>query len=334
MQIVSLVPEGAPSSLYRAFIPMQALALQGHRVHVEERNDPGDPGPLAEVDVVQIFRLCHPPMRQLVKQLRAAGVAVVWDNDFDAQSAPPDHPVAEAMRGMMAQAWRSSEVAMVKSVDLVTVPTEELAERYRAVGARQVRVVENLLPPTFTRPRTLPERGLTIGWAAMQEHAWDYDALGLREAFARVLDQHLHVRLLAIGLDLGIRSRRYEFQPWQSYDLLPGFMARCDIALAPLADVPFNRTRSNVKLKEYASVGVPWLASPVGEYAWMGEAQGGRLVADGDWRAQIEALVRDEEARQRLAIAGRKWAAGEVVLDHVFELEQVFDEATGLAKAA
>jgi hypothetical protein len=334
MQIISLVPEGAPSSLYRAFIPMQALALNGHRVHVEERNDVvDDPTPLLGSDAVQFFRHSHRPVRRLARRLREAGVAIVWDNDFDIAAAPGGHPVALMTRGMTGQAMRSDEQAMLKLADVVTVPTEALAGRYRAAGARDVRVVENLLPPTFTRPRTVPTRGLTVGWAAMQEHAWDYDQLGLREAFVRLLEQHLHVRLLGIGLDLRIPSRRYEHVPWRHYDELPSQLARCDIALAPLADVEFNRTRSNVKLKEYAATGVPWLASPVGDYAWMGEEQGGRLVADGDWRAHLEALVRDESARQRLSVAGRRWAAGEVVVDHIGELEELFGHATAVARA-
>ncbi|MDO8210580.1 glycosyltransferase [Conexibacter sp. CPCC 206217] len=313
---------------------MQALALQGHRVHVEERNDVGsDPTPLLGSDAVQFFRLCHQPARRLARQLQAAGVAVVWDNDFDASSAPADHPVGVATRGMAGQRWQSDQQAMMRLADLVTVPTEELAERYLAAGARDVEIVENLLPPTFTRPRTLPERGLTVGWAAMQEHAWDFEQLGLREVFARLLEQHLHVRLLGIGLDMEIASSRYEHVPWTAYDSLPGLLARCDIALAPLADVPFNRTRSNVKLKEYAAVGVPWLASPVGDYAWMGEEQGGELVADGDWRSALQTLVLSEEKRQRLSVAGRRWAAGEVVLDHVEDLEQMFGHATELARS-
>jgi hypothetical protein len=334
MQIVSLVPEGAPSSLYRSFIPMQALALGGHRVHVEERNGLGDPRALRGVDVVHVFRLCGRAVEQFAGALRAQGTAVVWDNDFDLAAAPADHPVGVAARGMAAQRWRADERRIVRLVDLVTAPTEELAGRHRAAGARATAVVENLLPPTFQRPRTLPERGLTIGWAAMQEHEWDYDQLGMREVFARVLEQHLHVRVLAVGMDLGISSPRYEHVPWQAYDALPHQLARMDVALAPLADHPFNRTRSCVKLREYAAVGVPWLASPVGEAAELGEQQGGRLVADGDWRQQIEALVRDEPLRQRLGLAGRKWAAGEVVTEHVAALEAVLEQARALARAA
>lgn len=333
MQIVSLVPEGAPSSLYRSFIPMQALAVSGHRVHVEERNAVGDPGPLLEADVVHFFRLCHPPARRLARQLQAAGVAVVYDNDFDISAAPADHPVGQAVRGMVGQQAVSAEQEMMRIADVVVAPTEELAERYRAVGAGDVQVVENFLPPTFTRPRMLPGRGVTIGWAAMAEHGWDYDQLRIRDALVSLLERHLHVRVVAIGLDLGIRSPRYEALPWQAYDDLPGQLARCDIAIAPLADVSFNQTRSNVKLKEYAALGVPWLASPVGDYAWMGEQHGGRLVADGDWASALHTLIVDERARQRLAVAGRRWAAEENVLEHVGELEQLFAHAAEVARA-
>lgn len=333
MQIVSLVPEGAPSSLYRSFIPMQALALQGHRVHVEERNAVGDPGPLLDADVVHIFRLTHPPAQLLARRLRAAGVAVVWDNDFDMTVPPRGHMVETALKGLRGQQAVASVRAMVKLADVVTAPTEEMAERHRAAGATDVRVYENLLPPTFTRARIAPPRGVTIGWAAMQEHQWDVEQLGLRDVLARVLERHLHVRLLGIGMDIGIRSPRVETLPWQAYDDLPGLMSRCDIALAPLADVPFNTTRSNVKLKEYAALGVPWLASPVGDYAWMGEQEGGRLVADGDWNDHIETLVRDPDARQRLSANGREWAAGEVVVEHVGALEELFEHAAGRARA-
>jgi glycosyltransferase involved in cell wall biosynthesis len=135
------------------------------------------------------------------------------------------------------------------------------------------------------------------------------------------------VRLLAVGMDLAIRSRRYEHVPWQAYDALPHQLARMDVALAPLVDDPFNTTRSNVKLKDYAAAGAPWLASPVGEYAWMGASEGGRLVADGEWRTALEELIRDEDARLRLSIAGRRWAAGEVVVDHVEQLEALLERA-------
>jgi hypothetical protein len=163
MQIVSLVPEGAPSSLYRSFIPMQALALRGHRVHVEESNQLGDPRMLRDVDVVHIFRLFGPFVEEFARFLREEGVLVVWDFDFDIRSTPVDHPISQQLADRLPEliSWMDG---MARVADLVLCPTEELAARFRAQGAHAA-ASENLLPPTFERPRTLPERGLTSGWA-------------------------------------------------------------------------------------------------------------------------------------------------------------------------
>ncbi|MDO8188893.1 glycosyltransferase [Conexibacter sp. JD483] len=332
LQIVSLVPEGAPSSLYRSFIPMQALALSGHRVHVEERNELGDPAQLRDVDVVHMFRLMGPGVEQFTRQLRDDGVAVVWDNDFDVSSAPADHPVGVAVaEAGIERELLAAEQAMLALATLVTVPTAELAERYRAAGAAEVEVLPNLLPPQFQRRGQAGADTTTIGYAAMQEHAWDYERVGAATALRELLEQRPELRLLAIGLDLGIDDERCEQLPWQPYDDLPALLSRCDVALAPLADVPFNRTRSNVKLKEYAACGVPWLASPVGEYAQLGQEHGGRHVADGDWVEQIGQLLDAPAARQRLADAGRGWTDGNCATSHTQVLERIFARADDLS---
>jgi hypothetical protein len=332
MQIVSLVPEGAPSSLYRAFIPMQTLAMRGHRVHVEESNVIGDPALLRDADVVHLFRLMGDAPYWLASRLREENIAVVWDNDFDASSAPRDHPVGVAMAQQGAgEQWLAAERAMLSLATLVTVPTHELADRYRAAGAAAVAVLPNFLPPQFQHSGEPATETVTIGWAAMQEHAWDYERLGVAEELRRLLRERSELRLLAIGLDLGIDDPRCEQLPWQPYDQLPALLGRCDVALAPLADVPFNRTRSNVKVKEYAACGVPWLASPVGEYRGLGEQHGGRLVDDDAWPVQLEALLDDPATRARLGRAGRAWTTGDCVLDHVSALERIFMRADELA---
>jgi hypothetical protein len=54
-------------------------------------------------------------------------------------------------------------------------------------------------------------------------------------------------------------------------------------------------------------MGVPWLASPIGPYAGLGERQGGRLVADERWYEELERLVVERRARQKLAKRALKW---------------------------
>jgi glycosyltransferase involved in cell wall biosynthesis len=109
----------------------------------------------------------------------------------------------------------------------------------------------------------------------------------------------------------------------------PELLRGCDVMLwiAPLADIPFNRTRSNVKLKEYASAGTPWLASPVGPYAGMGEQQGGRLVADDGWFAALDDLIGHRFARRRLGRKARAWAKTQTIDQAVARWEAVLEEA-------
>jgi glycosyltransferase involved in cell wall biosynthesis len=224
---------------------------------------------------------------------------------------------------------------MMRAADVVTTPSETLVELYGGLSGADVRLFENYLPPTFTRPdRVMPHQGVTIGWVAALEHQRDVEQLRLVEALERLLTRHQHVEVISIGLNLGLRSHRYHHEPITNYGELPERLVHFDIGLAPLGDTDFNRGRSNVKLKEYAAMGVPWLASPVGSYAAFGEEQGGRLVSDDRWFEELDRLTIDEDARRRLARRARQWAQGERIEHHVEQCEQTFSEAVERARAA
>jgi glycosyltransferase involved in cell wall biosynthesis len=336
MRIAALIYENMLGSIYRGFVPMQALAHRGHTVHIEERMEPSNPAALREFDVVQFCRSCNHPMQVLARQLRRAGVVTVWDNDDDVTTTPKDHATNTALRGTTGRRIHAAMTEMMRSVDLVTVPTAPLAARYRrAVSTAKIHVLENYLPPTFERPERVMPHGsaVRIGWLATREHRDTYERLQLREAFDRLLTRHAQVELVGIGLDLELASNRYFHIPGASHAELPNVLSRLDFAIAPLADLEFNAIRSNVKLKEYAAVGLPWLASPIGPYAQMGEAQGGRLVEDEAWYQELDALVVDADDRRRLAYRARQWADGERIEQHVERYEELLENAVGRAHA-
>lgn len=79
-----------------------------------------------------------------------------------------------------------------------------------------------------------------------------------------VVSPHQEVRIETIGLRLDLPQDRYQHTPRCPWSELQKRMVEWDVGIAPLADIPFNRARSNVKLKEYASIGLPWLASRTG----------------------------------------------------------------------
>jgi glycosyltransferase involved in cell wall biosynthesis len=330
MHVVALAVEGTAGAAYRAELPMRALGEAGHRAEFmlwDMRTEPPPFEALRQADVVHMWRLFRGPARQLARALREAGVAVVFDNDDDMTRVPKGSPAYREMKAARDQVAAELS-AMLRLADLVTTTGAELAGRLRRLGG-DVRVVENYVESGFVRerPASQPPDGVTIGWIAGQEHRGDLKDLRLRRTLAALLEQQPHMSLIGVGVDLGVQSDRYQHLEHVPFPQLPDTIARFDLAIAPIADVSFNRVRSNIKVKEYAAGGVPWLASPIGPYKALGEDQGGRLVPDHGWPEALTDLVTDGPARATLAAHAAAWGRTQTVVRNVGEWEAVFAEA-------
>jgi hypothetical protein len=334
VRIASLVPERTIESIYRSIVPMQALAHRGHSVHIEERDEIRDAATLLDYDAVHVMRISHPLMVRLARQLQRRGIAVVWDNDDQRVALMEEAIKAPGQKGMAAQRFFVSMRAMARTADAVTTPSEGIARVHAEDSGREVQIVPNYLPPTFRRPqRMMPHEGIHIGWVAMPQHRESFEALGIRATLQRLLERHAHLTISGIGLDLGLNSRRYTHASGIPYGALPPALAEFDIAIAPLTETAVNLARSDIKLKEYAAGGAAWLASPTGPYAGLGEQQGGRLVADDEWPAAIEALMNDADTRRVLGQRGMRWAAGETIEAHIDVWEGIFEDAIAHARS-
>ncbi|HEU4704040.1 MAG TPA: hypothetical protein VFS37_16275, partial [Conexibacter sp.] len=334
MHVIALA--GAPSAgaAYRAELPMRALGDAGHRAEFyvwDQRTEPPPFDYLRQADVVHMWRLFRGPARQLARALREAGVAVVFDNDDDMTRVPKGSPAYKEMKAAKDQVAAELS-AMLRLCELVTTTGGELAGRLRRLGG-ETRVVENYVETGFVRARSAGDRpdAVTIGWIAGAEHRGDLRELRLRRTLEALLEQQPHVSLTGVGLDLGVQSDRYTHVEDVPFPQLPDTIARFDLALAPIADVSFNRVRSNIKVKEYAAGGVPWLASPIGPYRGLGEEQGGRLVPDYGWAEALGDLAADAQARASLAERAAAWGRTQTVVANVGEWEAVFAEAAGRA---
>jgi hypothetical protein len=72
-------------------------------------------------------------------------------------------------------------------------------------------------------------------------------------------------------------------------------------------DRPMSYARSNIKVKEYAAAGVPWVASARGSYAGLGTKAGGMTVADDRWRETLLGLVGSRLKRMRVRRNAESW---------------------------
>ncbi|MGN6189967.1 MAG: hypothetical protein ACTHOE_13825 [Conexibacter sp.] len=336
MRLGAVAQEGA-NGYYRLLLPLMAMRERGHEVvHVvQEYKRVIDIQPLIGCDFVHIHR---PAILydegDVVTRLLDRGIAVGFDEDDNVVDMP------QGLEERTDQPWlprarRNFELLLehVGRVDLVTTPSDHLADRFEGAGAQNVHVVDNYLPGAFSRVAPQGHDGFVIGWHAGREHLVDVDRLGLVETLERVLDAHPDARVETINIELGMQHPRYRCEEAVPIEQLTQRLSDFDIGIVPLADIPFNRGRSNVKAREYAAAGVPWLASPVGSYGHLGAAQGGRLVGDDRWYEAIDDLIRARRDRRKLAKAAKAWAKDETIWNMAPVWERLFRDAVASRRA-
>lgn len=335
LRIAGEYAHGTANAWYRAVLPLRELERRGHRVVWPGRG--GYRELLARTSEFDVFLLHHFFAEQhleLVRQLRRKGVAVVWDKDDDIAATPrfaPAYREYGGRRGVKRGFARSVEIAA--TANLMTTPSAHLAQRYRDHGVEHVETIENHVAPEDcggSRPR---HQGVVIGIVAGGEHAQDFKRLKIDRTLQRLLRAREGVRVVTAGASHDLPEGRHVHRGPVPIEQLIATEREFDIGLAPLADLPFNRARSNVKLKEYAAAGAMWLASPVGPYRGMGEAQGGVLVEDGDWYAALDRYAGDAAARAGLMERARAWAQGESCDRAARRWELAFMRALAQARA-
>lgn len=152
-----------------------------------------------------------------------------------------------------------------------------------------------------------------IGWAGSTAHR-SGDLEILRKPFQSLKKQRFHhtghnPKFPYFGDKTGISKNQLTLTPMLAPHEYP-YGLQFDIGVIPLVDIPFNHAKSNIKGLEYAAAGIPFVASPLPEYALLSEEYGiGRLAKTSrDWVKHLTELqdfdIRQEEARrQRKAIS-------------------------------
>ena len=160
MRIAYLANQESGNGFYRGIGPMAALAHRGHQVR-KLSPDERDP-PLAavrDVDVLLVHRYREPWTLRLVEVAKASGAAVVWDNDDDMGSVPKGTPAYRVHGGVRWEQRLAGMRKIFRHADLVTAPSDALAERLGELGARAHEVIENYVPDDFLGARGAPHDG-------------------------------------------------------------------------------------------------------------------------------------------------------------------------------
>jgi glycosyltransferase involved in cell wall biosynthesis len=243
---------------------------------------------------------------------------LVFDIDDDLFQVDPANERAHRYFGRPDVRRRLAE--NLSAAHMVTVSTEPLAVQMRQYNDNVVVIGNYLDAAALKYPR--PEwDGLTIGWGGSFTHGADFAAVSphLRSFFKRRPDVAWH----SFGHDYGslTGATRRRFTRWRDIVEDPrAYRAsmRWDIGVAPLADTPFNQSKSDLRVREYCAAGVPAVYSRVGPYAAaVIDGETGLLASTRkEWLEALHALADDDGLRDRIGKAAREHAATYTVQGH------------------
>lgn len=301
---------------YRIAVPLHGLReWGGHAVDASEHLPHKGPDPdLDGVDIVVGQRVCLPPATMMWQRIcREGKVATVYEVDDDLLDVDASSERAYEFYGRPD--IRANIVANAAAADMVTVSTDALAEvmsRYN----RNVVVLPNALDPGLFEWNRPCRDHLTAGWAGSATHRMDLAeaAPGIRQFLRRHPDVGWHfvgedyTRMVA-GTDAALAGR-IRHTGWR-HDISAYYATLdFDIGIAPLRPHLFNRSKTWVKIAEYAALGIPYVATDFGPYAeWGGHGERGLLVRyPHEWPKALHTLASDQALREQMGVAARVYA--------------------------
>ena len=291
-------------------------------------------------DLVILERLWRPDVtlprvEQLVERIRRAGAKFIYaldDNFFDLVQENKGWPPLELLP-IADFCLREADGVLLSTPALL----ERLSEFITKTEDRQQWVVvpnaldERLLVSRPIKSRSLEQRKVTIG--AMGTATHDEDLLMILPAIETICRHHPgQVELQIVGVTRkpetqqalqGLPVRAINPQPEeQEYPLfMPWFTATLnwDIALSPLRDTPFNRTKSDVKFLDYAAIGAAGIFSRLPPYqSSVKHLETGWLAENtpAAWEEALETLISEPDLCQRIARRANRYLFEQRILAH------------------
>lgn len=198
--------------------------------------------------------------------------------------------------------------------DRLVVTTDFLAEVHRRFIS-DIRVVPNRLEqdiwlPLQSKKRT--SRKPRIGWAGGSAH--QVDLILLKEVIEQTRNE---ADWIFFGMcPQEIRPLLAEFHPLVALADYPTKLAslNLDIAVAPLAQIPFNQAKSNLRLLEYGALGIPVVCSDIDPYR--GSPACCVPNSTNAWVDALRDRIHNPEAREQEGLLLRNWVHQNFILEH------------------
>ena len=273
-----------------------------------------------EADVVLLHGQWQPAALAMATSLKRDGIRVVADLDEDIFTAPAEHPSAGVYRDA---AFQARVRQLLATVDAVFAPTAYLAAKLARFGSN-ISVTPNGIDLETWRQVVKPKAPgpvRVIGFAGAASHGANLEIL--RPVLAKLSNKlrEQEIRFVCFGFRpswLAGVVPGAEVVPASMPEAYPLRLATLgfDIALAPLSNSEFNKSRSALKFWEYSADGAATVASNLGEYASAIQNGSTGILVDNQpesWIQAISKLIRNHDLRGQLQESARRSAEAQDV---------------------
>ncbi len=273
-----------------------------------------------KADVILVQReamILGPPVIEWLS-MRVSGSPMVLDLDD-----PTYVPYTSPTYGKLGKAlkWFRKTDDLIRWASVVTCGNQAIAEYVRGKGSNAV-VIPTVVDTDLFRPPdpSAPDRQTVVGWVGT--HSTFPYLESIFPVFEELAKDH-DFRLKIVGAgkaDISIPGVQIENLEWQLDREVADFQS-FHIGVYPIDDSLYADKwaagKSGFKAIEYMSVGVPYVATPVGVLEQIGEVGQTHFCAatKEEWREALEKLLVDKERRRRMGEAGRRHVLAHFTLD-------------------
>jgi glycosyltransferase involved in cell wall biosynthesis len=285
----------------RTVMGLAKSALLRLRVVIAARN----------ADVVLIQReamMFGPPLIEwlITRGLKRPMVLDLDDATYVSYTSPTYGGLGSALK------WFSKTDDLIKWATIVTCGNRSISDYVSSKGAR-ARIIPTVVDTDVfcPAPSSSTNNPVVLGWIGT------HSTFPYLESIFPVLSklaENYEFRLKIVGAgrpEVTIPRVAIENRKWNLADEVRDFQS-IDVGLYPIEPNLYSGKwafgKSGFKAVQYMAVGVPYVATPVGGSAEIGEAGLTHLFAttDDEWYRALETLIVDSRRRREMGAAGRR----------------------------
>lgn len=306
---------------YRTLIPFRYLASKDKDVQISEFFAYNfDLNYLRNTDWLRFQRQVTSAQTKIIRNLRGQ----IEKNNFKTKIA---YELDDLVHGIeinnilayqfYTKSRKDNLIEIFKMSDVVTFSTQYLKDFYESkFGINNSVVIPNYLPRFMWWPcgkRDKYNKGknskLRILWAGSASHIGKGGDLEF--LIPLVKKTHKEFEWVFVGVVPHELKGKVEFHEWKDMHEYPEMIDNidADISLAPVKDVEFNYAKSDLKILEYSAIGLPTIASTIGnEQGPYDGIPGLKMVSNkiDDWYQAIKQFEKNVDERVECLDAGKQ----------------------------